>query len=69
VATGLKLSEQSTEGEGEQQAQIVTTIKTYREVGGIKWPENMNMNAGGQQIIMKLKEVKLNKEVDATLFE
>jgi len=68
VASGLKVSEMATEGEGEQQVQIVNNIETYKEVGGILWPDSTSINAGGQKITTKLADVKLNKEVDSSLF-
>jgi hypothetical protein len=68
VGSGFKVSEMATEGEGEQQVQVVSTIATYKEVGGIMWPDNNMINAGGQKITTQLSEVKLNKEVDNSLF-
>jgi hypothetical protein len=68
VESGLKISELTTEGEGDQLVQINSTIESYKEVGGIRWPDATSVNAGGQKITTKLADVKLNKDVDSTLF-
>jgi predicted Zn-dependent peptidase len=68
VASGLKRSESSSRGEGEQAMQVVTIIEDYKEFGGIMWPDSTLVNAGGQKITTKLAEVKLNKDVDSALF-
>jgi zinc protease len=68
VATGLKLGS-STEVEAQGQKMVQTlSFGPYKEVNGIKIPENFTMNMG-MDVTFQLKDVKINEGVSDADFE
>ena len=48
---------------------VLTTIESYKEFNGVKFPGKVEEKAGGQRIITTLEDVKMNKDVPMNLFE
>ncbi|MFC0342966.1 LolA family protein [Epilithonimonas hispanica] len=61
VKTGLLAKSEGDKG--------VMTIAKYADVDGIKFPEEMSVDAGGQQITIKNSDIKINQPVSDDVFK
>jgi zinc protease len=68
VATGYKIAESHTEGEGADKQVSTTYYSDYKDVKGIKVPHHVVMNIG-VELDLIVKEAKINEGVTAADFQ
>lgn len=65
VASGLRVKETKTEEAEGMKVSIVTTIKEYKTVNGVKIPSNLQVDQGPLKISFDIKEIKANQGLKA----
>ena len=68
VKTGLKIAEAKTQEQGGQKMVMMTYLKDYKEVKGVKFPFNVIMNIG-IELDIKLTDIKINEGVTDADFQ
>lgn len=68
VKTGLKIAEAKTQEQGGQKMVMMTYLKDYKEVKGVKFPFNIIMNIG-IELDIKLTDIKINEGVTDADFQ
>ncbi|MFD1062764.1 M16 family metallopeptidase [Winogradskyella litorisediminis] len=66
--TGYLIKVEETVTQGPQTMTNVTEMSNYKEINGVKFPQQMKVNAGPQVIIMDVAEIKVNEGVTAKDF-
>lgn len=69
VETGLKIMDETTVKQGDEEVTNKGKYKEYKEINGVKVPMVMEREYGPQTIKMEIEEVKLNEGVSASDFE
>lgn len=69
MKTSLLLREESTQTEAGTEVSIITDYADYKKVGAVMFPFTVTQNAGGQEFIMKVKEIKTNEAVTDADFQ
>lgn len=68
VKTGLKIAEAKTQEQGGQKMVMMTYLKDYKDVKGVKFPFNVIMNIG-IELDIKLTDIKINEGVTDADFQ
>ena len=68
VKTGLKIAEAKTQEQGGQKMVMMTYLKEYKDVIGVKFPFNVIMNIG-IELDIKLTDIKINEGVTDADFQ
>ena len=69
MKTSLLLREESTQTEAGTEVSVMTDYADYKKVGAVMFPFTVTQNAGGQEFIMKVKEIKTNEAVTEADFQ
>ncbi len=69
VTSGLKIREDQEMESPQGPITLTTIISSYREINGIKYPEEMLQDLGPQKLKITLMDVKTNKDVSMNLFK
>ena len=69
MKTSLLLREESTQTEAGNEVSVMTDYADYKKVGAVMFPFTVTQNAGGQEFIMKVKEIKTNEAVTEADFQ
>ena len=69
IKTGLLIKEETTAIQGDTEMPVIIEYSNYKKTGALLLPTEITRNAGGQEIPLKYKEIKLNEGVTAVDFK
>ena len=69
IKTGLLIKEETTAIQGDTEMPVIIEYSNYKKTGALLLPTEITRNAGGQEIPLKYKEIKLNEGVTAADFK
>ena len=69
IKTGLLIKEETTAIQGDTEMPVIIEYSNYKKTGALLLPTEITRNAGGQEIPLKYKEIKLNEGVTAGDFK